>query len=299
MTREAIHATGHTFQDLASRRVSYVLTTWNKAHLLEQALEKIRPLITPQDELIVVDGESTDGTMEIIARHGELIDTFISEPDVSISHAENKGMLVARGKYIKHLTDDDEYFQDAMAQAIETLEQHPEVGIMVCGGMRQAGEDIWPVYVPPGANYGKSPEDVFKYGVCGCGIIIRRSILAQVGLINYAGVAADGEYIAQAIHNGVQVRFCRINLFHHPIYEHSVINKMHQAWERDMDRIARQYCSRTFYVKFRIKNAILRNPVLRGPALAGHNTVRRITAVLGKDRDKQSDESPVWDGGFS
>ena len=290
-----------TLHDQAIRRVSFILTTRNRAQIIGKALEQAQALVKENDELIVVDGASTDGTVEIIASHGDLIDTFISEPDASCDHAINKGMLVARGKYVKHLTDDDDFFPEAMEQAIALLDANPQVDVLVCGGTRQLGDDVYPVYVPPHNNYGKSPEDVFNHGVCGCGLLIRRSSLSLTGLPNPVGVATDAEFVATAVYNGAQVRFCRINLFHHPIYDYGAFIGRGRAWERDMDRIAKQYCRRAFYVKYRTKSTILRNRVMRGPALAVRDTLRSVLAALGSKqaRAKRSPEEPVWDGGFS
>ncbi|MCH7706167.1 MAG: glycosyltransferase [Chloroflexi bacterium] len=118
MTDQVAMTVGHTFQDYATKRISYVLPTRNKAQFIGKALEIAKRLVGPEDELIVVDGGSTDGTAEIVASYGDLVDVFISEPDLSPSHASNKGMLTARGRYIKWLTDDDEFFPEAMEQAV-------------------------------------------------------------------------------------------------------------------------------------------------------------------------------------
>lgn len=291
----------YTLQRHATRRVSFILPTRNRAQFIGKALDMARRLVGPEDELIVVDGGSTDGTAEIIASYGDMVDIFISEPDASAIHALNKGMLVAGGKYIKWLTDDDEFFPKAMEQAIQVLEAYQEVDILLCGGTRQRDGEISLIYVPAGTNYGKSSEDVFKYTGSGMGIIIRRNILTQVGLINYPGVASDGEFIARAIANKANVKFCRINLFHHSIYDHSYIIAHRKPWERDMDRIAKQYCRRAFYIQYQIKGVILRNRVMRVLALAVRNMLRSLLAAVGskRARAKRSPEEPVWDGGFS
>ena len=301
MTDQTTVAHSLTLQDQATRRVSFVLTTRNRAQIIGEALKRARALVKENDELIIVDGASSDETSEIVASYGDLVDLFISEPDTSPTHALNKGVLVARGKYVKHLTDDDDFFPEAMEQAIALLEANPQVDVLVCGGTRQLGDDVYPVYVPPRINYGKSPEDVFNHGVCGCGLLIRRSSLSLTGLASSIGVATDAEFVAKAIYNGAQVKFCRVNLFHHPIYNHSAISAMKPEHEEDMDRISKQYCSRAFYLKFRIKSLILRNRLLRWPTLAVRNTLRRTLAALGnkRARAKLSPEEPVWDGGFS
>ena len=282
-----------TFRGQASKRVSFALTTRNRAGIIEKALEQAYALVGPEDELIVIDGGSTDGTAEIIERYVERIDAFISEPDLSGDHAINKGMLVAQGRYFKHLTDDDEFSREAMEQAIAVMEANPTIDVLACGGMREFEGEVYPVYVPPGESFGKSAEDVFTYGVCGCGFLIRRSAISLTGLSNPLGVATDAEFIAKAINNGAKVRFCRVNLFHHPIYEYGAFIGRGERWRADMDRIAREYCSRAFYLKLRSKNILLRRTMLRKPALALRSVLRR---AFGRS---QPDKLPVWDTGLS
>lgn len=309
MTRKAPYMQGRTFRDQASRRVSFVLPTRNRAEFIGKALDMARWLVGPDDELIVVDGASTDGTAEIIAGYEDLVNVFISEPDTGPTHAMNKAMLMARGKYIKWLTDDDEFFPNAMEQAIEVLEANPEVDVLVCGGMVQRGSEVHPFYKSHGVNYGKSPEDAFKYGVDGCGVVIRRSVLAQVGMLDPTNVASDSEFIARTIYNGATVKFCRIKLFHQHILEHSTVISRAREHRRGKLRALRQYCSCAFYVNYYvkptviswIKRAVVRGRVLHWPALTVRHVLRTIMAILGSkgSRAERSSEGPVWDGGFS
>jgi glycosyltransferase involved in cell wall biosynthesis len=301
MTDQAATTVGHTFQNYATRRISYVLPTRNKAQFIGKALQMAKQLVGPEDELIVVDGESTDDTAEIVASYGDLVDVFISEPDLGPSHASNKGMLTARGKYIKWLTDDDEFFPEAMEQAVGVLEAHPEIDVLLCGGTLEVNSKVTLVYVPPGTNYGLLPEDVFRHIGTGMGILIRRSALSQIGLFDQSNVASDGEFIARAIANKATVRFCRINMFHHPIYEHSTIIAQRRAWEQDMHKMVQRYCSRWFYLKYLVKTSILHNRILGTPAIAGRNIVLAALARLGNERAqiKLHPQEPIWDGGIS
>src|SRR5712692_3457942 len=101
----------HNKQDV---RVSYILTTRNRAPFLDKALANVREYITPEDELIVIDGASTDDTAEVIEKHGDIVSVFQSEPDYGEAHGFNKGILLSRGQIIKILSDDDYLYPDAV-----------------------------------------------------------------------------------------------------------------------------------------------------------------------------------------
>ena len=117
-----------------SPRISYVLATKNRAGFLRKALERVRQWIQPQDELIVVDGGSTDDTRAVVNAHASLVTRFISEPDRGEAHAFNKGVLIAHGEYVKFLTDDDQLFAEGLRQAAGVLERSPEIDVLICGG---------------------------------------------------------------------------------------------------------------------------------------------------------------------
>lgn len=305
-----------TFEAYASKRVSFIITAKNRAEYLQKTLELHRELIKPDDELIIIDGCSTDHTSEVVNQYADQVDIFISEPDLSPGHALSKGMLVSRGKYIKQLPDDDVIYPAAMEQAIQVLEEHPEVDLLVCGGTRQRGDKITTVWLPPGTNYGSAMEDVFTYGACGIGFVIRRSALPLIGLYPL-GIADDREFAIHAIENGANVKFCRINLFHHVIHEHSCVIKEAPAHKSHNYSLIRQHCSKRFYYQYRLDGLLRKYALCRLLLLMMRpsylvaflrregisEALRRIVMIL--FRSKNGPDSSVkvkeyiWDGGFS
>ncbi len=247
---------------------------------------KIKDFIKADDELIIIDGNSADATREVAEKFRDIIDVFISEPDNSPAHALNKGILLAQGKYVHQLADDDITYSDAMDRAISVLEAHPEADLLVCGGSKGKYGFF---YVEPDTNYGKSPDDAIRYGACGAGFIMRRSAFAKGGL-HPTGWAADAELVAEWIAKGCGVRFCRINLFYHKIYKHSVVKLRRAEHRRDYFRIVKKYCSYGFYLKYRAKT-LYKNSVFRV-------FLRKLKNKAGLKSIKEK-KTYLWDGGFS
>src|SRR3990167_3682992 len=99
----------NSFDSFSKKRVSYILITKNKARYLEKTLKQLKKVKKGVDELIVIDGASSDKTPEILRRYRATIDLLVSEEDLGGTQAANKGILLAHGKYVKEMTDND-YF---------------------------------------------------------------------------------------------------------------------------------------------------------------------------------------------
>jgi len=106
--------------------VTVVTPCLNSGRFLEATLLSVLNQTYPSIEYIVVDGASTDNTLEILTRYQDRI-RYVSEPDRGQSDAINKGWRMARGDILAWLNADDVYFQDTVAQAVQTFETYPDV----------------------------------------------------------------------------------------------------------------------------------------------------------------------------
>jgi glycosyltransferase involved in cell wall biosynthesis len=87
--------------------ISIVTSTRNAARQLPNAIESVRQQSYSNFEWIIIDGASTDGTIELIQESGDVVDQWLSEPDSGIYDAWNKGLELARGDWICFLGADD------------------------------------------------------------------------------------------------------------------------------------------------------------------------------------------------
>lgn len=99
--------------------VSIVSPSLNQSRYLREAIESVCAQTYEPIEHVVVDGGSTDGTLEILRDHDGV--RWISEPDRGQSHALNKGFALASGDVFGWLNADDAYHPDAVAQGVAAL----------------------------------------------------------------------------------------------------------------------------------------------------------------------------------
>lgn len=111
---------------MSSSRVSAVIPTHNRAHLVTRAIRSALAALSPGDEVIVVDDGSTDDTAAAVEAFGPPVRLM------RLSHrgagaARNAGLDAARGPFVAFLDDDDEWFPDKIALQRTFLEQRPDV----------------------------------------------------------------------------------------------------------------------------------------------------------------------------
>lgn len=124
--------------------VSIITPSYNQATFLEETICSVLAQDYPHLEYLIVDGGSTDGSVEIIQRHANRLAWWVSEPDSGQTEAINKGLAKARGEIFAWLNSDDTYLPRAVTEAVAFLQDHPEIG-MVYGDANlidEAGELI-------------------------------------------------------------------------------------------------------------------------------------------------------------
>jgi glycosyltransferase involved in cell wall biosynthesis len=120
--------------------ISIVTPSFNQAAFLEQTICSVLEQDYTNIEYIIIDGGSTDGSLEIIQRHARCIAWWVSEPDRGQTDAINKGFAHAHGEIFAWLNSDDTYLPGALSEAAAFLSAHPEVG-MVYGDANLVDED--------------------------------------------------------------------------------------------------------------------------------------------------------------
>lgn len=99
-------------------KVSIITVVYNNVLTIKDAIKSVLSQSYPNIEYIIIDGESRDGTVEIIQSYGDKISQFISEPDQGIYDAMNKGLHLASGDIIGILNSDDFYRDNNVIEKI-------------------------------------------------------------------------------------------------------------------------------------------------------------------------------------
>lgn len=178
--------------------ISYIVATRNRLTFLTIALETLIKEIRAGEEIVVVDGDSTDGSKEYLQQLFEQrkIHQFVSEPDRNQAHAWNKAMLMAKGSLIKKIIDDDVFCYDAIRKCKQFMLQNPTVDLIISNDLSSTLNNYKEIQkhsrLPQFQNWVDRKTPSFTFG--DVHMLIRKSSLPLIGLYNTNFVMMDWEY---------------------------------------------------------------------------------------------------------
>jgi len=162
-------------------KVTIVTPSYNQAQYIERTINSIQMQDYPNIEHIVIDGKSTDGTVEILKKYPKM--RWVSEKDGGHSNAMNKGFRMAKGEIIGWMNSDDTYCEGAVRAAADYFIGHPDVDIIysrvnvIDENDRKIGEHALLPY-----------NQFIQINVTNCvpqqGVFFRKKLLSEIGYID-------------------------------------------------------------------------------------------------------------------
>ena len=111
-------------------KVSIITPSFNQARFLEQTMRSVLEQDYPNIEYIVIDGGSSDSSLEIIQKFADRLAYWQSQKDKGQTDAINQGFARATGEILAWLNSDDVLYPGAVSAAVRKLQDHPEVGMV-------------------------------------------------------------------------------------------------------------------------------------------------------------------------
>lgn len=190
-------------------KISIITSVYNNQQTIQDAIESVLSQTYSNIEYIIVDGGSTDGTVEIIRSYGERITKFVTEPDKGIYDGLNKGIKMATGDVVAFLHSDDIYASnDILVKIRESFWSDDIDGVY---------GDL--VYTPKNdtskvLRYWKSQPfemKMLKFGWMPAHptLFLKHSVYKQFGEFDLTfRIAADYDFMLRVLKSGINVNYC-------------------------------------------------------------------------------------------
>ncbi|MED7789177.1 glycosyltransferase family 2 protein [Francisella sp. 19X1-34] len=110
--------------------VSVITVVYNAKELLEETILSVLNQSYKNVEYIIIDGGSTDGTLDIIKKYQDHISQYISEPDKGIYDAMNKGISLAKGQWLNFMNAGDCFYSNDVIERVFDQEVPQDIGVV-------------------------------------------------------------------------------------------------------------------------------------------------------------------------
>lgn len=173
-------------------KFSIITINYNNKDGLEMTINSVLGQSFQDFEYIIIDGGSTDGSVEVIKKYASQIDYWVSEPDKGLYNAMNKGIRKATGNYLNFMNSGDTFHS---ASALETIaELHSDDDIII-GGYYESGKGI---------SHTIPPQDVtlltlLKYTINHQATFIKKSLFDKRLYDESYHIMADAKFNFQSI----------------------------------------------------------------------------------------------------
>ena len=162
--------------------VTIVTPSFNQASFIEQTILSVLEQDYPRIEYLVVDGGSTDGSVEIIRNHANHISWWVSEKDSGQAEGINKGLSRASGDIVAWINSDDYYLPGAVSEAVRALQQNPAAAL-VFGDVQVVNEKDEVINILRYGNW--QLQDLMSFHIIGQpAVFMRRQALISSGLLD-------------------------------------------------------------------------------------------------------------------
>ena len=171
-------------------RVSIVMPSYNQGQFIEESIRSVLLQGYPNLEFIIIDGGSTDNSVEVIRKYERWLAFWVSEPDRGQSHAINKGLERSTGELFNWHNADDVLTLGSLATMVAAMAAHPKISYV--HGYRIDIDAQSNVLYDTKNTFGDKPEHVPKpyqsvnnlKGGCQPGCLMDRSLVSRFGMID-------------------------------------------------------------------------------------------------------------------
>ena len=170
-------------------KLSIITVNYNDAEGLERTIKSVISQTFQDYEFIIIDGGSTDGSVDVINKYESFVDYWVSEPDGGIYPGMNKGLRQAKGEYLNFMNGGDWYHSSDVLEKIFALNTDADIitGTHAENGLRNVGKD------------GVTMLDLYKWAIDHQASFIRREVALRHPYDEKYRIVSDWKFFIEAL----------------------------------------------------------------------------------------------------
>lgn len=179
--------------------ISIITPSFNQAQFLPATIDSVRNQTYRSFEHLIVDGGSTDGTLDVLRKEGGLPNLWwVSEPDAGQADAIRKGFRMAKGRIVTWLNSDDVYLSPrVLERVVDLFQAYPDIHMVTGGGAEIDAGGHWVQMLPPNPLRINARHLRFYDTVLQPATFLRREVMEEVSLDITLHYAFDWEFFAR------------------------------------------------------------------------------------------------------
>lgn len=237
--------------------MTIVTPSFNSGAYIEQTIRSVADQTYSRIEHIVVDGGSTDSTLEIIERNQKSLAMWVSEPDEGQADALRKGFLMSSGEVLAWINADDEYPQDAVEWAVsEIISNRADVVYGNRALINSEGQRIGERRLTPFLSHFSRQGMLYGgFGVYQPASFWRRELYFDVGGVNPSfKFSMDTDLFVRFALRDAQFAFVPKELVHFRVHEASKTSTVQDVAREEWRRIGRSVPQRNLLYKWFVRS---------------------------------------------
>lgn len=242
---------------MANSKFSIITVCLNSADYIETAIRSVLSQDYDNYEYIIIDGGSTDGTLDIIDKYKKYIHKIISEKDDGIYSAMNKGIAISSGEILYFLNSDDSFFDRHVLSDISlAFANTPDIELLY-GFVKR--EDVTESLAELAAHRAvNNLYGLLKGSICHQALFVKKSLVDKIGPFDTRySVCADFDWLVSAFSQ--KAKFKRIDRFIANYDYTGFSNVPDRTLQRERTTIIRRRFSFLFFLCYYIRFVLLRN----------------------------------------
>ena len=247
-------------QDTSWPKITIVTPSYNQAAFLERTILSVLNQNYPNLEYIVIDGGSTDGSIEIIKKYEKYLAYWVSEPDEGQSDAINKGFKKSTGQILAWLNSDDTYLPDALVTVAKYFESYPEIDVFL-GDIYKIDENDAILRELREVTFNKNALIFGAHNINQQATFWKRDIFSKIGelrtnlyfymdgyvLLNFVKLSAQFKHIQYFLSNFRQHCDSKTQTGRKYFFEYEAIHK--ELFDLDVNSLYYRFYRRLYYMR--------------------------------------------------